>query len=97
MNIPGFTADASFHHSTTSYFSGGYQRTHSLNSQTGNIIPAIPFCGNCDYILDNCSRNGWRPRAVCNACFYGNCYSGVEDPTPNDPYSPHPGQYFLGL
>jgi len=44
------------------------------------VVPAIPFCGNCDEILDRCSRNGFKPRAVCHACLVGNCYSGVEKP-----------------
>ena len=37
------------------------------------IVPAIPACRNCDYILQ-CENNGWTPRAVCNACLSGNCY-----------------------
>ena len=49
-------------------------------SLAGDVVPAIPFCGNCDEILDRCSRNGFRPRAVCNACLNGDCFSGVEKP-----------------
>jgi hypothetical protein len=49
-------------------------------SRAGGVVPAIPFCGNCDEILDRCAENGFRPRAVCRACFYGNCYSGEETP-----------------
>jgi len=41
--------------------------------------------------------NGFRPRAVCRACLVGNCFSGVEDPTPHDPFTPLPGQAFPGL
>ncbi|MGH7801529.1 MAG: hypothetical protein ACREOW_13050 [Thermodesulfobacteriota bacterium] len=93
MNMPGFTADASLHRSITSYTSGGYLRGQSANLQAGTVVPAIPFCGNCDYILDRCEQNGWRPRAVCNACATGNCFSGVEDPTPSDPFTPHPWRW----
>jgi hypothetical protein len=85
MTTPGFTAEASL------YASRGYRRHASqAKPYLSEIVPAIPFCGNCDYILDNCERNGWRPRAVCNACAIGDCYSGVEDPTPEDPTTPNP-------
>lgn len=93
MNMPGFTADASLHRSTNSYNSGYYHRGQSADTLAGTVVPAIPFCGNCDFILDNCARNGWRPRAVCNACATGNCFSGVEDPTPNDPFTPDPWRW----
>ena len=55
------------------------------------IIPAIPMCQNCDYILDQCEIHGWRPRAVCNACLQGNCWDEppVPDPFP-DPFGPLP-------
>ena len=86
MNMPRFTADASLHRSTTSYTSGDYICRQSANSQAGIVVPAIPFCGNCDYILDRCARNGWRPRAVCNACAIGDCFSGVENPIPPYPW-----------
>ena len=92
MNIPGFTAGASLDRNTRSY-AGSYRYGQSSNPQATRIVPAIPFCGNCDDILDRCSQNGWRPRAVCNACAVGDCYSGVEDPTPEDPFTPHPWQW----
>ena len=91
MGIPGFSADASLR-SRTGHYSGWARR-----SRSGSVVPAIPFCGNCDYILENCANNNWRPRAVCNACWTGNCFSGVEDPTPSDPWTPHPSQTFPGL
>lgn len=90
MNVPGFSADASLYRSTTSYTTGGYLHGQSANSQTGTVVPAIPFCGNCDYILDRCSRNGWRPTAVCNACVSGDCFSGVENPIPPYPWGWNP-------
>ena len=82
MNIPRFTADASL------YTNGSYycQRQYAGSGSYTVVVPAIPFCGNCDWILDNCERNGWHPRAVCNACAVGNCFSGVEDPTPSNPW-----------
>ncbi len=85
MNMPGFTAETSLYRSNSYY--GGKQ---FADSHTSTVIPSIPFCGNCDFILDNCERNNWRPRALCNACAVGNCFSGVEDPTPGDPFTPDP-------
>lgn len=37
---------------------------------------AIPACKNCPYILENCENNGWKPKAVCDACARGYCYNG---------------------
>ena len=92
MTLPGFNAEACLrggHHQ--------YRTRAPSRSKTGAVVPAIPFCDNCDEILDRCSRNGFRPRAVCRACLIGNCYSGVEDPTPNDPFTPYPGSQYPGL
>ena len=91
MSMPGFSADASLR-SRTGQYSGWARR-----SRSGSVVPAIPPCRNCEWILENCERNNWRPRAVCNACAIGNCSSGVEDPTPSDPWTPTPRQYFPGL
>ena len=90
--MPGFSADASLGRRRGQYRAGGSDR-----SIDGTIVPAIPFCGNCDYILDRCARNGFRPRALCYACLTGNCFSGVEDPTPSNPFTPVPGSTFPGL
>ena len=92
MSLPGFSADASLRSGRRQY-----RAMRSGRPKTGTVVPAIPFCGNCDDILDRCSRNGFRPRAVCRACLVGNCFSGVEDPTPHDPFTPLPGQAFPGL
>lgn len=79
MKLPSFSAEASLYKTR-----GRYQASRQgSNAPTDAIIPAIPACRNCDYILDNCEANGWRPRAVCNACLRGNCY---EDPPPPDPF-----------
>jgi hypothetical protein len=69
MNMPRFTAEASLRKSG----SDCRLAAHSADSYAGTVIPAIPFCGNCDYILENCERNGYRPRALCAACLSGNC------------------------
>ena len=87
MNMPGFTADAALYKT-----SGHYQADrHAISSRMHMIIPAIPMCQNCDAILDRCESNGWRPRALCNACSVGNCYDEppVPDPFP-DPFGPLP-------
>jgi hypothetical protein len=89
--MPGFSADASLGGSRGQYRAG------ARGPGSGSIVPAIPFCGNCDYILDRCARNGYKPTAVCAACDSGNCYSGVEDPTPSDPWTPHPLDTFPGF
>jgi hypothetical protein len=87
MSIPGFSGEVSVYKSDGRYRAG----SRSPASSGQRVIPAIPACRNCDYILDNCARNGWRPRAVCNACAFGNCYE--EPPPPNpfpDPFPPLP-------
>jgi len=88
MTLPKFTATESLYRSSSHYRHG-----QSAHQHTDAIVPAIPFCDNCDYILDRCAENGWRPRALCWACATGHCFSGVEDPTPNDPWTPVPGQW----
>lgn len=75
VNIPGFTAEQSLQQVGRHYRTG-----RSGDVQPGAIIPAIPRCENCDFILANCEANGWKPRAVCNACYSGRCYSGEENP-----------------
>ena len=71
MNLPGFSAEASLYR-TDGSFQGGLL----FAPRAGAVIPAIPKCDNRDWILNNCSKNGWRPRAVCDACYFGNCYDG---------------------
>ena len=81
MIVPGFYAEASL------YGIGRSMRQGQLVvSPADTVVPAIPSCGNCDVILDHCARDGWRPRAVCNACAIGDCYSGVEVPPPTAPF-----------
>jgi len=89
FHIPGFTAEASAYRRQSVYF--GKQSA----GPTGNTVtPAIPFCGNCDDILDRCEENGFRPRAVCLACLTGNCFSGVERPPQLlDPFGHRPGGF----
>ena len=48
MNIPGFTAEAALY-KTDSDFCFSVQ---SADLAANAVTPAIPFCGNCDYILD---------------------------------------------
>jgi hypothetical protein len=88
MSLPKFTAEESLYRSR-----GQYHQQYVNGAQSGAVVPAIPFCGNCDEILDRCAETGGRPRAVCRACAIGDCYSGVEDPTPDDPFTPIPGRW----
>lgn len=81
MKMPEFTAEEALQKPRGRYRSG---RTAVSNQNA--VIPSIPACGNCDGILERCESNGWKPRAVCNACATGNCYD--EPPMP-DPY-PNP-------
>lgn len=74
MNMPGFTAERSLGGARGRYRSGWHGA-----SRSGGVVPAIPNCANCDYILDRCASNGWRPRAVCNACRVGNCYEDQDN------------------
>jgi hypothetical protein len=39
----------------------------------------IPCCCNCEYILNNCENNGWKPTGLCNYCATGNCYDGCNN------------------
>jgi len=86
VNTPGFTGEASLYRSSAAYY-GGVQSAGPLPN---GVAPAIPFCGNCDEILERCSQNHWRPRAVCNACAAGDCFSGVEVPPERPPWQRHP-------
>ncbi len=87
MNIPGFTAEDSLYTTSGHYETG----RHTISLPMATVVPAIPMCQNCDYILDRCEVNGWRPRALCNACLIGNCYDEppMPDPYP-DPFGPLP-------
>jgi hypothetical protein len=87
MNIPGFTADRSLRPARGRYRNSRF----AAQQHSGDVIPALPRCENCDYILENCERNNWRPRALCAACALGNCWD--EPPMPNpypDPFPPLP-------
>lgn len=90
MNTPGFSAEASLYQAHRHYQAG----RHPVESIGQMIIPAIPACRNCDGILDRCRSNGWRPGAVCDACYLaskgydGYCYEEGPDPVPP------PGQPF---
>jgi hypothetical protein len=83
MRMPNFTADRALSPQSRHF-------AHRARRRSAGVVPAIPFCGNCDEILDRCSRNGFRPRAVCRACLIGDCYSGEENP-PIVLNPPHPG------
>ena len=74
MNMPGFTAERSLQAGRGRY------RRRQLAAASGAVVPAIPACRNCDEILERCAVNGNRPRAVCNACSAGDCFSGEENP-----------------
>lgn len=87
MNMLGFSAEASLYKSTAHYQGSRYMG----NTPAYGITPALPPCRNCDTILARCENNGWRPRAVCDACARGDCYD--EPPMPNpfpDPFPPLP-------
>ena len=86
MNIPGFTAEKSLSAAMGRYRGGWHSAVH------GNaVIPAIPACRNCDYILEQCELHNWRPRAVCNACARNYCYEDTPMPNPfPDPFEPLP-------
>lgn len=81
MSLPRFTADWSL-----KVARGHYRSGRLYTSRSGAVIPAIPLCRNCDTILDRCFSNGWRPRALCDACATGNCF---DDPPAPDPF-PNP-------
>ena len=92
MNIPGFTAEQSLQAVRGCYRSG---RPIAVGSTA--VIPAIPRCENCDWILDNCERNGGRPRALCAACAAGICDSSEENPGGRCWYDPISGRRICDL
>ena len=75
MNMPGFTAEQSMQP-----MRGRYRSGRNAAGVSGAVMPAIPRCENCDYILENCANNGGRPYAVCRACASGRCDSSEENP-----------------
>jgi hypothetical protein len=63
MRIPGFTATEAI------CGNGSYnQRQMAIGSSSNAVIPALPNCRNCPWILERCMNNNWRPRGLCNAC-----------------------------
>ena len=72
MNMPGFTADATLRRRATETRSNLYLR--QAGAKDGKVVPAIPACANCDWILDRCERNGGKPAGLCSLCAMGNCY-----------------------
>ena len=70
MTMPGFTAENSLYDKRDRYV----QSERPIDSQANTVIPAIPACSNCDYILNNCENNGWKPAGLCNYCAIGWCY-----------------------
>jgi hypothetical protein len=87
MRLPAFDADRSL------YRGGGrYRGRPSGRAAGGALVPAIPKCDNCPEILDMCARTGGKPRAVCRACAWGNCYEDGPDPVP-PPGQPFPGHW----
>ena len=50
MAMPGFIAEAS--RSARARYGG---RSRIAETPAGSVVPAIPYCGNCDYILDRCA------------------------------------------
>jgi hypothetical protein len=86
MRLPQFNATKSLYRSGRRY-----RRGRARESQGAVVVPAIPACANCDWILERCEINGWRPRAVCNACAVGWCYDEPPAPDPfPDPFDPLP-------
>ena len=75
IKMPGFTAEQSLQS-----MRGRYRSGQPVALSLDGVIPAIPSCDNCDFILNKCENNGWKPRAACNACNSGNCSSGEENP-----------------
>ena len=57
MKLPGFTAERSLEPPR-----GRYRSSRHTASRSGAVVPAIPNCANCDYILDRCA--GQREQAA---------------------------------
>lgn len=76
MTIPRFTAELSLMAGTRYRRAGG-----AAQSPIDSVVPAIPYCGNCDYILDWCASTHSHS-AVCRACLTGDCYGPPTAPPP---------------
>jgi hypothetical protein len=76
MTMPGFTAEASL---SVGRSYRGLGRV--AEAPVGSVVPAIPYCGNCDYILDWCARLHSHA-AICGACLTGDCYGPPTAPPP---------------
>ena len=76
MTMPGFTAEVSLFASRNFRHLG-----RVAESPLGLVVPAIPYCGNCDYILDWCARTHSQS-AICRACATGDCYGPPTAPPP---------------
>ena len=92
IKMPGFSAERSLQATH-----GRYRGRWSVALKPGAVIPAIPRCENCDYILGNCEANGWKPTAACNACASGRCSSGEENPGGRCWYEPFSGRIICDL
>jgi hypothetical protein len=77
MTIPGFTAEVSLSARRSYRGLGRIAEAH-----VDSIVPAIPYCGNCDYILEWCARTHNSHSAICIACATGNCYGPPTTPPP---------------
>jgi hypothetical protein len=74
MTMPGFTAEVSLSASRS------YRRFGRVaESPVDSVVPAIPYCGNCDYILDWCARVHSHA-AICSYCAGGYCWGSYNGP-----------------
>lgn len=79
MNIPGFSAEATLYRTR-----GYYHMVATGMTSSGQVVPALPSCGNCDWACDkcvDCLRSGGTRAScpgcgVCSHCSRGGCGGG---------------------
>jgi hypothetical protein len=77
VTLPGFTAEESLGAARGRYRSGWPMSSRA--GAVGSVVPAIPYCGNCDYILDWCARLHSHA-AICSYCAGGYCWGPYNGP-----------------
>jgi len=68
MRMPGFAADHALPAGSLRY-----RDRRPSGSHSDAVIPALPPCRNCDYIIEQCEKRGDYHSALCRDCMLGYC------------------------
>jgi len=67
MNMPGFTAGASFYKRDQFYPSVWNQESHAVGYQSGQVVMTVASRHPCDRACECCGL--WNAPACCNYCW----------------------------